>query len=188
MRNTKTVALELIASLGAAALTVFTVLVGFAVGMSFPESNWIPVVGCLLPASLCIAVFWSRRWVVITAALAAATFLFSIPLVTTGGRDAIRAEAEQMLGSMKGQTRLAYAKLDGHDNIRTLTGPVGQGGCGIEPDELQGKYFRVRDEVTVAEIGFTLFADPISASEHKGSCAITVNWAGGDGVFTWTPP
>lgn len=180
-------ALELIASLGAAALTVFTVLVVFAVGLSFPGATWEPFVGCLVAASLCTALFWSRRWVVITAVLAAAAFLASIPLVTTGSRDATRAEAEQMLGSLKGQTRLAYAKLDGHDNIRTLTGPVGQGGCGAVPGDLQGRYFRVRDEVTVTETGFTLFADPMPGYEHKGTCTVTANWGGGDGVFIWDP-
>lgn len=185
MRNAKTVALELIAGLGAAALTVFTVLVGFTVGLSFPDPMWEPVVGCLIPACLCTALFWSRRWVVITAGLAATAFLASLPLVTTGGRDATRAEAEQMLGSLRGQARIAYAKRGLPP--RTLTGPVGQGGCGVVTSELQGKYFRVRDEIVPTETAAMLFADPMPGSEHEGSCTLTFNWHGGDGEFTWSP-
>jgi hypothetical protein len=113
----------------------------------------------------------------------------SLPLMTTagGGRDPVRAEAEQMLGSVKGQVRFVYAKYGETSNIRTLTGPREAGGCEILPSELQGKYYRVRDQVTLTETGAVLYADPMPPVKDKGICTITFNWSGGDGRFTWDP-
>jgi len=113
----------------------------------------------------------------------------SLPLMTTtgDGRHPARAEAEQMLGSVKGQVRVVAAKNGDASNIRTLTGPREAGGCEILPSELQGKYYRVRDQVTLTETGAVLYADPMPPAKDKGICTITFNWNGGDGRFTWDP-
>lgn len=187
VRRGDRVLLWLLESLGVALASAAIAAVG-GIGMMFFFKELLAVVlGFLWGTGLAATFFWSRRWVVMTAALAAA-LLISIPLFTPGHRESPSAEAEQMLGSMKGRTRVAYAKLGTAANIRTLTGPVGQGGCGVAPGELQGKYFRVRDEVIVTETSFTLFADPIPGHERMGTCTLTFKRGGGDGVFTWTPP
>lgn len=101
--------------------------------------------------------------------------------------DHFRAEAEQMLASLKGQARVAHA-TERSNSIRTLTGPPEQGGCGVAPSELQGRYFRIRDEVVVTATGATLVAEPLPGNEKWGKCTYTFSWEGGDGVFTWSSP
>lgn len=109
--------------------------------------------------------------------------LAAIPLITSNTRDARRAEGEQMLGSMKGQVRVAYAKL-GAASMTTLTGAIGTGGCGVSATELTGKYFSVDNVVTpVGTTGFTLSTNTTS----DGECTLTTNWGGGDGTFSWNP-
>ncbi len=108
-------------------------------------------------------------------------------LVTGGSVHAEGAEGEQMLSSMSGHARVAYTTQGQPKHIRTLTGPVGSGECGVAPNALQGKYFRVRDEVIIANDNtFILTAEPILNS-RDGFGTLTSNWSGGDGVFTWNP-
>ncbi|MBE7492835.1 MAG: prepilin-type N-terminal cleavage/methylation domain-containing protein [Planctomycetes bacterium] len=114
--------------------------------------------------------------------------LAAIPLITSNTRDARRAEGEQILGSMKGQVRVAYAKLGGHTNISQLTGAIGTGGCGVLAAEMTGKYFNVTDSVSnKTNTGATLVATAQAGNASDGAAVLAFNWGGGDGSFTWSP-
>jgi len=115
--------------------------------------------------------------------------LFAIPMSRPSkerGRDARRAEAEQMLGSMKSQVRATYARTGDTSGIQTLTGavpPTGNG-CNVAEAELEGKYFTILDKVEVTDEDFTITA--VSVNGKDGKCKLTSTWSGGSGTFTWT--
>lgn len=179
--------LELTAKVGVALLSALICAFGAWLGLTSNEGDWWGFLGLPAAAALSVALFWSRRWVAVAPAVLMALTLAVIPLVNTSSRDPIRAEAEQMLGSIKGQVRVAVGKQGHARDLRTLTGPVGAGGCGVSTAELQGRFFRVRDQVIVTETGAILYADPMPGHEDRGTCTVTFNWSGGDGVFTWSP-
>lgn len=191
MKNKQEVSLNLIANLCAALFSMLvTLLCGFVAFLA-AEQVWLVGLGLLLGSALSTALFWTRRRVAAVSAVAAsavaALTLALIPVVNDSSRDAVKAEAEQMLGSIKGQVRVVYARQGSSGNIRTLTGPREAGGCGVLPAELEGKYFRIRDQVVLTETGAILYADPTPLAKDKGICTVTFNWSGGDGVFTWDP-
>ena len=114
--------------------------------------------------------------------------LAAIPLITSNTRDARRAEGEQILGSMKGQVRVAYAKLGAHTGITTLTGAIGTGGCGVQAAERTGKYFVVADSVSnKSNTSASLTANAQAGNSSDGGCVLTFQWGGGDGAFVWSP-
>lgn len=87
-----------------------------------------------------------------------------------------------MMGSLKGQVRVAYAR----DRVlpRKLTGLASEGGAAVDPIELQGKYFRVLDEVYDLGNGkAALKAVPQTSDEQWGWVVFDLN--GGDGKFGW---
>lgn len=164
-----------------------TVVTGFGLGVALRSLEGF-FIGSLAGIILATSMFRKRRWIALTAA--ATTFLLHvalIPLTTSGVRDARRAEGEQILGSMRGHVRVAYAQLGSHNGIQTLTGPIGQGGCGVPLEELKGKYFHVRNEVTFTEQGGVLVAEPVQV-ESDGVCTLTFSLFGGEGKFAWVRP
>lgn len=112
--------------------------------------------------------------------------LAAIPLITTNTHEARRAEGEQLMGSLKGLARVTYAKLGRHQDIQTLTGPVGAGGCGASPMELAGRYYSVDDRVLATQRGAKLTARP-NIGTNGGNGYLEFDWAGGDGRYTWDP-
>lgn len=105
-----------------------------------------------------------------------------IPLITTNTSEARRAEAEQMMGSLRGQARIAYSKTATAPT--RLTGPVDLGGCNVSPPELEGMYFRIDDSIrpgTRAEARMT--ANPKSPGDGVGTHEF--DWATGNGTYTW---
>lgn len=170
--------------LASAGLTFVT---GFGLGFALRSLEGF-FIGSLAGIILAAGLFRRRRWLALVVSVTTMLTCLSVNLMfTPGTRDARRAEGEQILGSMKGRVRVAYAKLDSHNDIRTLTGPIGQGGCGVPPEELKGKYFRVRDQVTITEQGRVLVAEPVQA-ESDGVCTLTFALTGGDGKFVWVRP
>ncbi|MBX3473649.1 MAG: prepilin-type N-terminal cleavage/methylation domain-containing protein [Planctomycetes bacterium] len=111
--------------------------------------------------------------------------LAAIPLITSNTRDARRAEGEQMMGSMKGQARVAYAKVGVNTEVTKLTGAIGgtTKGCGVNAAELNGKYFKITDALTTTATTCTIASTANTASDGNGS--LLFNWSGGDGSFTW---
>lgn len=103
--------------------------------------------------------------------------LAAIPLITSNTRDARRAEGEQMMGSLKGQARVGFAK--------TGAAPATLTAAGVAATERAGKYFDVNDAITVvtANVSASISAVPKTASDGTGTC--TFNWSGGDGTFAW---
>jgi prepilin-type N-terminal cleavage/methylation domain-containing protein len=74
--------------------------------------------------------------------------LAAIPLITANTRDARRSEGEQMLGSVKNQGKVAYAK-HGTATILTLVGDITDNtGWGCTATQLVGKYYTVVDPAT----------------------------------------
>lgn len=176
-----------VTQLAAGTISFFVVLaVGVLVGTEW-SSRAIPVVAMIAAVSLLCAAFRRQATsVLIVGSLGMGLLLLAIE-APSPTRDARRAQGEQLLLVAMNQARVAYSKPDGRSGIRTLTGPSGQGGCGVQPEELQGKYFRVRDGITVTETGATLVAEPMQGHEAEGVCTLTFNWQDGDGVFTWVP-
>lgn len=192
MKNKQAVVLDLIANLGAALFaTCVTLLCGFIAILAAKEI-WLVGLGLALGTALSTALFWTRRRVAAVSAVAAsavaALTLVLLPVVNDSSRDAVKAEAEQVLGSVKNHVRVVYAKQGHAGSIRTLTGPREAGGCDVSPAELEAKYFRVRDEVVHTETAAMLFAEPMPGYEHKGTCTYTFAWEGGQGEFVWSPP
>lgn len=115
--------------------------------------------------------------------------LAAIPLITSNTRDARRAEGEQMMGSMKGQARVAYAKVGVNTNVVQLTGAIGgtTKGCGVVATELTGKYFNITDTLTTTAATCKIDCSPnsVSGSSSDGSGAMTFSWSGGDGTISW---
>lgn len=105
--------------------------------------------------------------------------------VSSSTRDARRSEGEQILGSMKGQVRVAYAKLGGHAGINKLTGAIGKGGCGVVASELAGKYFKMRDKVASTDASAKLMCEPTLDDSKDGFCVFEFKWGGGDGTYIW---
>lgn len=110
----------------------------------------------------------------------------AIPLITSNTRDARRAEGEQMLGAMKDLARVTYSRLGRHQDIQTLTGPVGQGGCGASPFELTGKYYTVEDRVVGNPTHGKLTANP-NQGKSDGTGQVEFNWASGQAKYSWSP-
>ncbi len=88
-----------------------------------------------------------------------------------------RAEGEQMLGSLKGQARVSFAK--------TGAAPATLTAAGVAAGERQGKYFKVRDKVASQRESGKLMCEPVAADSEDGYCVLKFKWAGGEGTFTW---
>lgn len=141
------------------------------------------------PAAVSIAALFRRQAVGALLLGPAIAIVAVIPLITTtGGHNGPTSGCEQMLVEASGAARIAYANAGTHKGIRTLTGPPEQGGCGVAPSELQGRYFRIRDEVVVTATGASLVAEPLPGNERWGKCTYTFAWEGGQGEFVWSPP
>lgn len=103
-----------------------------------------------------------------------------------GTYTARRAEGEQMMGSARGSARVAMAKAGEGAVIRRLTGDYTEGGSGMKPSELEGKYYRLRDEIELTPDGGIITCDPID-SKHDGVGRHHFRWESGDGQFEWEP-
>lgn len=158
----------------------------FAAILAFGPEPLLALVAVIVIPGLFIATFPRQSWGVLLVGLVGAGVALW-PAITSGTRDAERAEGEQMLGSAKGQVRAAYASTKDLGQIRTLTGEVGQGGCGLKPLELKGKYFHLRDEVVVTPEGATITCLPNVGQEQHGFCTLPFTWRGGEGTPQWTP-
>ncbi len=113
--------------------------------------------------------------------LVPATFFGAPP---AGYRNARQAEGEQMLGSIKGQARVSFAKSG--QPPRTLTGGIAQGGSGVEFAVLAGKHYRVLDVVGWhGPKHAVLFAIPVSRTGPDPIITVHFAWQGGDGKFTY---
>jgi hypothetical protein len=93
--------------------------------------------------------------------------LAAIPLITTNTRDARRSEGEQLLGSMKMRVKVAHARL----NVvpPQFTGAIGEGGCGVNPTDLEGKYYRVRDSIEGNKDRARIMCDPTGQGGADGT-------------------
>lgn len=105
--------------------------------------------------------------------------------VSSSTRDARRSEGEQIMASMRGQVRVAYAKLGAAKDIKKLSGAIGTGGCGVMAAELDGKYFKMRDRVASKDASAKLMCEPTLDDSQDGWCVFEFKWGGGDGTFTW---
>jgi prepilin-type N-terminal cleavage/methylation domain-containing protein len=105
--------------------------------------------------------------------------LAAIPLITANTRDARRSEGEQMLGSMKNQVKVAYAKL-GTAVPATLVGSLSDGtGCNVTTAQLTGKYFTIPDSTGFASPVSTMTCTPLAGNANDGT---------GTGVFNMDNP
>lgn len=111
--------------------------------------------------------------------------LAAIPLFTSNSSEARRIEAESMLGTLKGEARVAFAKSGFPPT--SLTAPYEGGGAGVPFAELQGKYFNVDDEIGMGGPGYgdsgILTAHGINVAD--GTCTHKFRWEGGNGTFSW---
>lgn len=190
MKNRRSFWLELALNLGAPlAAALVTYVGGLLALMTVGDMRdfWRVGLGLAVGVALPAALFWRRRRIsaslsAVAATVAALAFVLT-PVQLCQYRDAKRAEAEHMLGSLKGEARVAYAKRGLIP--QTLTGPVDQGGCEVRPEELLGERFRVLDQVLSIDGKGKLIATPLPGNESEGVCVVTFNWGGGDGRFAW---
>lgn len=96
-------------------------------------------------------------------------------------RRAKMAEGELLLGSLKGQARVAYAKAAVQP--RKLTGAIGEKelGCGVVQSEMDGKYYKIRDTVRGSKGWGAMIAEP--KEEGLKWQLILFKYTGGDGEF-----
>lgn len=87
-----------------------------------------------------------------------------------------------MLGSIKNQWRVAHAKT--REYPTRLTGSHEDGGCKVDPAELEGKYYRVEDEVTVLPDGRVQIR-AVPTTTDKEWVVLTFYPSGGDGEYEW---
>lgn len=88
-----------------------------------------------------------------------------------------RNEGEQMIGSLKGQARVSYAK--------TGAAPATLTAAGVAANERQGKYFKVRDKVVSDRQTGKIMCEPVAPDSEDGFCVGTFKWTGGDATFMW---
>lgn len=88
-----------------------------------------------------------------------------------------RAEGEQMIGSLKGQARVSFAK--------TGAAPATLTAAGVTASERKGKYFNVRDKVVSDRQSGKIMCEPVAPDSEDGFCVGTFKWTGGDTTFTW---
>lgn len=92
-------------------------------------------------------------------------------------------EGEQMLGSMRGQVRVAYAKMG--EAPKKLVGRIGteEYGSGVAKTELEGKYYKIRDAVYGKDGQWwgALVAEPVEQGDNW--ILMFFNYAGGDAEF-----
>ncbi|MDC1142813.1 prepilin-type N-terminal cleavage/methylation domain-containing protein [Planctomycetota bacterium] len=99
--------------------------------------------------------------------------LAAIPLITENSRDARRAEAEAVAGSVKTTLRAAYAK--------TGTAPASFAAAGYTP--AAGAHSAAptySGNTTHGTIGVVMTAT------SDGTLSYPFTWAGGAGTFTWS--
>lgn len=100
--------------------------------------------------------------------------LAAIPLITTNTRDARRAEGEQLMAWMRNQAKVAYARMG--TTPKTLMGDYDQGGSNVDPSQLQGTYFSVRDSIGApSESHGELVCDPLQ-SPTDGTGRMNFSW------------
>lgn len=102
-------------------------------------------------------------------------------------RDAVRADAEQTLGGHRNMARVAYAKTLKFP-VR-LTGSFADGGCDIDPKELdvaQGR-FKVRDQVgTHGDGQGRLWCDSTEENrDHPDNLVMEFAFKVGDSKIRW---
>ncbi|MCC6465853.1 MAG: hypothetical protein IT463_10985 [Planctomycetes bacterium] len=87
-----------------------------------------------------------------------------------------------MLGSMKGQARVAYAKSKRAP--ARITGAYDEGGTAANTAELKGQYYEIEDRVFDLGAGnAALLVHPLG--EEEGWGVHVFSWQGGDGTFVW---
>jgi prepilin-type N-terminal cleavage/methylation domain-containing protein len=109
--------------------------------------------------------------------------LAAIPLITANTRDARRSEGEQMLGSVKNQGKVAYAKL-GTNKPSSIVGQLGTTpptGWNVELTQLTGKYYVVNPTATLNLPAVTITATPTGTSGNA-------NDGTAQGVFNFDNP
>lgn len=105
--------------------------------------------------------------------------LAAIPLITANTRDARRSEGEQMMGSMKGQARVAYSKNG--------TAPASLTVAGVAPAERSGQYWNVTDAITSSGNAATDTGTiSVTSKGSDGPGSHTFTWGGGSGSFSWS--
>jgi hypothetical protein len=77
-----------------------------------------------------------------------------------------KAEGEQLAGSMKNRARVYFAKYG--EVPKKLVGPMSEGGCGVEKQELEGRYYTVDDTLRgTKEFGIVVAR---AAGKPDGAC------------------
>jgi prepilin-type N-terminal cleavage/methylation domain-containing protein len=108
--------------------------------------------------------------------------LAAIPLITANTRDARRSEGEQMLGSVKNQGKIAYAK-HGTATIMTLVGDITDNtGWGCTALQLVGKYYTVVDPATGPAPTVVVTATANNGTDGTATGTFNFDSPGGDTI------
>lgn len=93
-----------------------------------------------------------------------------------------RKEGEDLLGSLRNQARVTYAKTGAAP--KTLTGSVSDGGCNADAEDLKGAYCKLHDKVYEVDAkNAVLIAEDTAGGD--GFAVLEFQWASPDSKITW---
>lgn len=93
-----------------------------------------------------------------------------------------RKEGEDLLGSLRNQARVTYAKTGAAP--KTLTGSVSDGGCNADAKDLKGAYCKLHDKVYEVDAkNAVLIAEDTAGGD--GFAVLEFQWASPDSKITW---
>lgn len=140
----------------------------------------------------CVLNRWTKllAWLVaVPIVLVTLLFLVALAFAWVGPsptRDARRAEGEQLMRTMSEAARLAHSRRADQPQVRTLTGDSEQGGCGVTPQDLGGRYFRISDDIQMTPEGGVITCEPIF-SNSDGVGRLYFKWQDGGSHIEWQP-
>lgn len=113
--------------------------------------------------------------IVVVLMIVGIMFLAAIPLMTSNSRDARRAEGEQLMGSAKGEARVAYSREGEAPDTFSSIGAL---------HVLQGRYYSVDDRIqTLGGDQARITCSPTESGDSKGSHEF--HWNSGQGKLYW---
>jgi hypothetical protein len=123
--------------------------------------------------------------ILLGAGIVVVAFFTVIISITSGTQDPSQSEGAMLMGSLRNWARVAYEQTGTPPH--TLTGSLEEGGAGVEPDRLQGRYYQVEDRISTPRQGYgSLTASPTPDYSRNPTGTITFSWDTGESEYEWS--